>query len=197
MSQNASSAASPASSPYPSSSSSFFSGLHIQDKRGRKLADVRAEVSRKGVRLEGKRGVLGNFPFQSILSWTHSRDNALGLIVMANGGQREIVLHSAEPGVVPRVLEAIDLTVNAIVEEMKSAEEAKTQTTASGAGRSEEGGDSDATEDVEVEEEKATYVEPRSLSAGGESTTSSAEDEDNTREGGGGGGGGGLSLIHI
>jgi hypothetical protein len=58
-----------ASSP-PSSS---FSGLRIQDKHGAKLADVRVEVSRKGVRLEGKKGVLGNFPFQSILSWTRCK----------------------------------------------------------------------------------------------------------------------------
>jgi hypothetical protein len=76
-----------------------FPGMRIQDERGKKLADVRVEVSRRGIRLEGKKGVLGNFPFQSIISWTRSAPTALGLVVVANGGQRQIVLHSEAGGV--------------------------------------------------------------------------------------------------
>ena len=71
-----------------------FSGLHIQDKSGARVADVAVEVSRKGVRLTGRKGELGKFPFQTILSWSRNRDTALGLIVVANGGEREIVLHA-------------------------------------------------------------------------------------------------------
>ena len=103
-----------------SGSSSTFAGLRIQDREGKKLATVVLEVSRRGVRLEGKKGTLGNFPFQSIGSWTRASARSLGLVVAANNAQREVILHADDPKLVDAVLTAIDTTVQAILHEMSS-----------------------------------------------------------------------------
>ena len=103
-----------------SGSSSTFAGLRIQDREGKKLATVALEVSRRGVRLEGKKGTLGNFPFQSIGSWTRASARSLGLVVAANNAQREVILHADDPKLVDAVLTAIDTTVQAILHEMSS-----------------------------------------------------------------------------
>ena len=103
-----------------SGSSSTFAGLRIQDREGKKLATVAVEVSRRGVRLEGKKGTLGNFPFQSIGSWTRASARSLGLVVAANNAQREVILHADDPKLVDAVLTAIDATVQAILHEMSS-----------------------------------------------------------------------------
>ena len=94
-----------------------FDGLHIRDKNGSNVASVRAEVTRRGVTLVGKKGTLGSFPFQSIGSWAHASDTTLSLIVTANGAQREVVV-AGDPATVTAVLAAIDATVNDIIEEM-------------------------------------------------------------------------------
>ena len=94
-----------------------FDGLHIRDKHGSNVASVRAEVTRRGVTLVGKKGTLGSFPFQSIGSWAHASDTTLSLIVTANGAQREVVV-AGDPATVTAVLAAIDATVNDIIEEM-------------------------------------------------------------------------------
>ena len=94
-----------------------FDGLHIRDKHGSNVASVRAEVTRRGVTLVGKKGTLGSFPFQSIGSWAHASDTTLSLIVTANGAQREVVV-AGDPATITAVLAAIDATVNDIIEEM-------------------------------------------------------------------------------
>ena len=98
-----------------------FPGLKIRDRHGTTTAEVVVDVSKRGVRLEGENGTLGAFPFQSILSWSRAYDTALGLVVVANGGQREITLWGESASVVDAVLAAIDATVNAIVEDMNKA----------------------------------------------------------------------------
>ena len=95
-----------------------FAGLRIQDREGKKLATVAVEVSRRGVRLEGKKGTLGNFPYQSIGSWTRASTRSLGLVVAANDAQREVILHADDPKVVEAVLTAIDAMVQSILHEM-------------------------------------------------------------------------------
>ena len=97
-----------------------FAGLRIQDREGKKLATVAVEVSRRGVRLEGKKGTLGNFPYQSIGSWTRASTRSLGLVVAANDAQREVILHADDPKVVEAVLIAIDAMVQAILHEMSN-----------------------------------------------------------------------------
>ena len=94
-----------------------FDGLSIRDKRGRDSATVRVDVTRKGVKLEGADGVLGNFPFHSIGSWARASDDALSLVVTANGDQREVIL-AGPPVVVDGVLAAVSETVNALVKRM-------------------------------------------------------------------------------
>ena len=94
-----------------------FDGLSIRDKRGRDTATVRVDVTRKGVKLEGADGVLGNFPFHSIGSWARASDDALSLVVTANGDQREVIL-AGPPVVVDGVLAAVSETVNALVKRM-------------------------------------------------------------------------------
>ena len=98
-----------------------FDGLHIRDKHGSNVASVRAEVTRRGVTLVGKKGTLGSFPFQSIGSWAHAGDTTLSLIVTANGAQREVVV-AGDPATITAVLAAIDATVNDIIEEMTKPE---------------------------------------------------------------------------
>ena len=94
-----------------------FDGVSIRDKRGRDTATVRVDVTRKGVKLEGADGVLGNFPFHSIGSWARASDDALSLVVTANGDQREVIL-AGPPVVVDGVLAAVSETVNALVKRM-------------------------------------------------------------------------------
>ena len=98
-----------------------FAGLRIQDREGKKLATVAVEVSRRGVRLEGKKGTLGNFPYQSIGSWTRASTRSLGLVVAANDAQREVILHADDPKVVEAVLTAIDAMVQSILHEMSNS----------------------------------------------------------------------------
>ena len=98
-----------------------FAGLRIQDREGKKLATVAVEVSRRGVRLEGKKGTLGNFPYQSIGSWTRASARSLGLVVAANDAQREVILHADDPKVVEAVLTAIDAMVQSILHEMSNS----------------------------------------------------------------------------
>ena len=98
-----------------------FAGLRIQDREGKKLATVAVEVSRRGVRLEGKKGTLGNFTYQSIGSWTRASARSLGLVVAANDAQREVILHADDPKVVEAVLTAIDAMVQSILHEMSNS----------------------------------------------------------------------------
>ena len=59
------------------SPSQSFDGLRVRDKTGKDTTSATVVVSRKGVKLSGARGTLGNFPFQSITSWSHAADDAL------------------------------------------------------------------------------------------------------------------------
>jgi len=135
-----------------------FAGLRIQDREGKKLATVAVEVSRRGVRLEGKKGTLGNFPYQSIGSWTRASTRSLGLVVAANDAQREVILHADDPKVVEAVLTAIDEMVQSILHEMSNSP-----------------GGTDAMQTTNVE---ATYATPNASSGsegegevGGDGTT--------------------------
>ena len=135
-----------------------FAGLRIQDREGKKLATVAVEVSRRGVRLEGKKGTLGNFPYQSIGSWTRASTRSLGLVVAANDAQREVILHADDPKVVEAVLTAIDAMVQSILHEMSNSP-----------------GGTDAMQTTNVE---ATYATPNASSGsegegevGGDGTT--------------------------
>ena len=135
-----------------------FAGLRIQDREGKKLATVAVEVSRRGVRLEGKKGTLGNFPYQSIGSWTRASTRSLGLVVAANDAQREVILHADDPKVVEAVLIAIDAMVQSILHEMSNSP-----------------GGTDAMQTTNVE---ATYATPNASSGsegegevGGDGTT--------------------------
>ena len=135
-----------------------FAGLRIQDREGKKLATVAMEVSRRGVRLEGKKGTLGNFPYQSIGSWTRASTRSLGLVVAANDAQREVILHADDPKVVEAVLIAIDAMVQSILHEMSNSP-----------------GGTDAMQTTNVE---ATYATPNASSGsegegevGGDGTT--------------------------
>ena len=135
-----------------------FAGLRIQDREGKKLATVAVEVSRRGVRLEGKKGTLGNFPYQSIGSWTRASARSLGLVVAANDAQREVILHADDPKVVEAVLTAIDAMVQSILHEMSNSP-----------------GGTDAMQTTNVE---ATYATPNASSGsegegelGGDGTT--------------------------
>ena len=123
-----------------------FAGLRIQDREGKKLATVAVEVSRRGVRLEGKKGTLGNFPYQSIGSWTRASTRSLGLVVAANDAQREVILHADDPKVVEAVLTAIDAMVQSILHEMSNSP-----------------GGTDAMQTTNVE---ATYATPNASSGG-------------------------------
>ena len=113
----ASTAGRPTAGPDDDIASRRFDGLSIRDKRGRDTATVRVDVTRKGVKLEGADGVLGNFPFHSIGSWARASDDALSLVVTANGDQREVIL-AGPPVVVDGVLAAVSETVNALVKRM-------------------------------------------------------------------------------
>ena len=135
-----------------------FAGLRIQEREGKKLATVAVEVSRRGVRLEGKKGTLGNFPYQSIGSWTRASTRSLGLVVAANDAQREVILHADDPKVVEAVLTAIDAMVQSILHEMSNSP-----------------GGTDAMQTTNVE---ATYATPNASSGsegegelGGDGTT--------------------------
>ena len=97
--------------------SQSFDGLRVRDKTGKDTTSVTVVVSRKGVKLTGARGTLGNFPFQSITSWSHAADDALSLVVTVNDARREVIL-AGPPPVVAGVLQAIDSTVNDILQEM-------------------------------------------------------------------------------
>ena len=88
-----------------------------RDKTGKDTTSATVVVSRKGVKLSGARGTLGNFPFQSITSWSHAADDALSLVVTVNDARREVIL-AGPPPVVAAVLQAIDSTVNDILRDM-------------------------------------------------------------------------------
>ena len=99
------------------SPSQSFDGLRVRDKTGKDTTSATVVVSRKGVKLSGARGTLGNFPFQSITSWSHAADDALSLVVTVNDARREVIL-AGPPPVVAAVLQAIDSTVNDILRDM-------------------------------------------------------------------------------
>lgn len=99
------------------SPSQSFDGLRVRDKTGKDTTSATVVVSRKGVKLSGARGTLGNFPFQSITSWSHASDDALSLVVTVNDARREVIL-AGPPPVVAAVLQAIDSTVNDILRDM-------------------------------------------------------------------------------
>ena len=99
------------------SPSQSFEGLRVRDKTGKDTTSVTVVVSRKGVKLSGSRGTLGNFPFQSITSWSHAADDALSLVVTVNDARREVIL-AGPPPVVAAVLRAVDSTVNDILQDM-------------------------------------------------------------------------------
>ena len=102
----------------PSDSGSLaFEGLRVRDKTGADTTSATVVVSRKGVKLSGTKGVLGNFPFQSITSWSHAADDALSLVVTVGAVRREVIL-AGPPDVVTAVLQAIDSTVNDILQDM-------------------------------------------------------------------------------
>jgi hypothetical protein len=100
-----------------SSPSQSFEGLRVRDKTGADTTSITMVVSRKGVKLQGTKGVLGNFPFQSITSWSHAADDALSLVVTVADVRREVIL-AGPPPVVTAVLQAIDSTVNDILQDM-------------------------------------------------------------------------------
>ena len=160
-----------------SGASSTFAGLRIQDREGKKLATVAVEVSRRGVRLEGKKGTLGNFPFQSIGSWTRASARSLGLVVAANNAQREVILHADDPKLVDAVLTAIDATVQAILHEMSGTP-----------------GGSAA---MSTENPEATYATPDASSGSegdGEGAGASSSSPAEVSSTGGGGGGDGSQM---
>ena len=83
------------------SPSQSFEGLRVRDKTGKDTTSVTVVVSRKGVKLSGSRGTLGNFPFQSITSWSHAADDALSLVVTVNDARREVILAAPPPSSPP------------------------------------------------------------------------------------------------
>ena len=99
------------------SPSQSYDGLRVRDNTGKDTTSATVVVSRKGVKLSGARGTLGNFPFQSITSWSLAADDALSLVVTVNDARREVIL-AGPPPVVAAVLQAIDSTVNDILRDM-------------------------------------------------------------------------------